>query len=588
MLELDRWLSTDVRNSIEQRYYAQVNEQARFENLIRDPEFPGKRGPHVGLFADHGVVHVRDVARQCLSVLDTVHGVLIPRRDPRRFARMQGYVVLVAYLHDIGMADFSAFGRAMHPESATQAVFAPALNDVVEAIWQENSGNLAWQLTRLAADGRLCVAPFVVLCEMLSLCFAHSKSKVPVSVLNDPAQLRSLAQRSLATDLRDLHSQQSAAGAAPAEVFPANPHLASFYTDFAREGFAWLVDSHPDSQALAHDVIDALRVLRCADALRQRGTVLRTSGGYEVFIDQRTAYALYALRLGNEHLFLLEHYDPVSIGEANLATIELDATCDLRLEFHRGSFSSPAATARAVTSCARVVRDIQTDVIASFVRDEAAPALKPAADMRIFLEETPDNPDFTEMVCEEIAAHDPATAHRIVIVPVLRHTPSEERKRYLAAPSLAWDEGEQAAFLAHMAHAGHPVARMDAAQAFQHVRLVTLKEGDVLIEADTPSAFVYVPLDPGLIIFPLGGYRTVEAAPWLPLGVTGVIRGAQRNATVVAQRTTRLLAIPRTVYLRFWHFAHTPASLCAAVTGAVGAMEGAAQGLCLDDQGASG
>ena len=30
-------------------------------------------------------------------------------------------------------------------------------------------------------------------------------------------------------------------------------------------------------------------------------------------------------------------------------------------------------------------------------------------------------------------------------------------------------------------------------------------------------------------------------------------------------RATRLLAIPRTVYMRFWHFAHTPNSLRAAV-----------------------
>ena len=40
---------------------------------------------------------------------------------------------------------------------------------------------------------------------------------------------------------------------------------------------------------LADDVVDALRALRAADVLRQRGTALRTSGGYEVFFDARTA-----------------------------------------------------------------------------------------------------------------------------------------------------------------------------------------------------------------------------------------------------------------------------------------------------------
>ena len=38
-------------------------------------------------------------------------------------------------------------------------------------------------------------------------------------------------------------------------------------------------------RALADDAIDAVRLVRAADALRQRGTTLRTSAGYEIFID---------------------------------------------------------------------------------------------------------------------------------------------------------------------------------------------------------------------------------------------------------------------------------------------------------------
>jgi hypothetical protein len=566
MAELDQWLSAEIRDTIEQRFYAQVTEQARFEHLIRDPTFLREGKTHVGLFPDHSVVHVRDVARQCLAVLDTVHGVLIPPRDSRRLARMRGCAVLLAYFHDIGMADSSTFGRAMHPEFAAQVVYAPELEDVVGAIWQENSGNLAWHLTQLASEGRLRAAPPVVLREMLALSFAHSKRKVPVDALNDPARLRVIAQRTVATDLHELYRGTQPTEEAESWRAPmlANACLAR-YTDFGADAFAWLTDSDQELEATAQDVIDVLRVLRCADALRQRGTVLRTSGGYEVFIDQRTAKALYSLRLGRDRLFMLEVDDPLSIGEANLAAIELDATCDLRLEFHRGSFSSPAATARAVSGCARTVRDIQADVIGSFTRADASAGLKPAAAMRIFFEEALDNPDFTEMVRQEIARHDPATAARIAVVPVLQDATPVERRRYLAAPPLAWDAAERAACLAHIARAGHPAEQMDAEQAFENVRLITLKEGEVLIEAGAPSAFVYVPLDDGLVVFPLGGYRTVSAAPWLPLGVTGVIRGAERNATVVAERAAHLLAIPRTVYMRFWHFAHTAASLRAAV-----------------------
>ena len=43
---------------------------------------------------------------------------------------------------------------------------------------------------------------------------------------------------------------------------------------------------------LADDVVDALQALRAADVLRQRGTVLRTSGGFEICMDAETARAV--------------------------------------------------------------------------------------------------------------------------------------------------------------------------------------------------------------------------------------------------------------------------------------------------------
>ena len=128
----------------------------------------------------------RDIANQVLDVLATCHGVLIPRRDPQRFALMQGYGVLLAYFHDIGMVDFSVFGRSMHPEFAAQAVFDPLLDDLIDAIWRENSGGLAWHLLLLSDEGLLTQEPKMVLREMLSLSICHSKTKIPVAMLNDP------------------------------------------------------------------------------------------------------------------------------------------------------------------------------------------------------------------------------------------------------------------------------------------------------------------------------------------------------------------------------------------------------------------
>ena len=60
----------------------------------------------------------------------------------------------------------------------------------------------------------------------------------------------------------------------------------------------------------------------------------------------------------------------------------------------------------------------------------------------------------------------------------------------------------------------------------------------------------------GLRGLPLGGYPGFVIQPWIPVGVTGVIRGAERNARVVAERDVDLLAIPKGVYLDHWHFTY--------------------------------
>src|SRR5512139_4281072 len=99
---LDPFISPHIRATIEENYYARVNEQAQLQQALKDPLFLPHPTAHVALYADHGVVHVRDVGQQILQVLDSIHGVLIPRRDSGRFNWMKHYGVMAAYAHDIG------------------------------------------------------------------------------------------------------------------------------------------------------------------------------------------------------------------------------------------------------------------------------------------------------------------------------------------------------------------------------------------------------------------------------------------------------------------------------------------------------
>jgi hypothetical protein len=93
---------------------------------------------------------------------------LIARREGERLdGFMKSYGVLVAYLHDIGLIDFRPFGRALHPEFASQSVFDPGFDYIVDAIWQSDCGGIASRLRGLANAGALAQNPRLVLRELL-------------------------------------------------------------------------------------------------------------------------------------------------------------------------------------------------------------------------------------------------------------------------------------------------------------------------------------------------------------------------------------------------------------------------------------
>ena len=586
--DLDRWLSPQTREAIEQRYYAEINRRARLETLSHDPSFLAalRTGePHVGLFSDHGIVHARDVAQQIVTVLERAHGLLIPRRPAWRFASMLGYGVLLAYLHDIGMIDFSAFGRAMHPEYAAQAVLSAEMDDLVAALWHENSGNLAWRLTQLAQVGALAEEPQMVLRELLALTIGHSKSKIPIELLNDRPALRHRLLAVAGADLRVLYYQQradrarqrlyaarqagdevaaerwsTALAAAEREELAARAAPERSRQPLSDDAFAWLVSAHPDVRALAEDAIDTVRALRAADSLRQRGLVLKTSGGYEMFISRVSGRAVYSLQANDGRLYLLEVPDPLSAGEAILAGSELDGNGDLRIAFHRGAFDTPAATDYAVAVTAGIVDDIIQDTVISFQRAPGEPAeeLKPAAEMRILLEETDDSAGFVARVRQRLIADAPGLRERVRLAPSLREVSERERALYLAGTPITWDRPTRQQFLDRLALSGQRCEGIDVEQAFADVRLARLRPGEVVIDAGAPAAFVYIPLGEGLRIVPLGGYDTIAARAWSPLGTTGVIRGAARNATVIADVVLEMVMIPKGVYMREWYRTHSP------------------------------
>ncbi len=562
---LDVYLPETMRRWFEDNYYKPIHERATVEYLsAHNPEFLVESP--AALYSDHGIVHVRDVAERILEVLDVINGVLIPRRSPRDLDMfMKSYGVLLAYLHDIGMREFTPFARFMHPELAAQWIFSPEFDAVVEEIWSQNIGNLAWRLLTLAREGELAQPPELVLRELMALCVCHSKSKVAISLLSQPEALRSVLQRSVGMDLQALYEMQKHRSDPALPLGPGRRELLEhYYSDFESESFRWMVSQTPGAMRLFQDAMDTVRALRCADALRQRGTVQKTSGGYEIFVSQQTGNALCSLRFAEERLYLMELHDPVSAGEANIAASALMREGDLRVAFHRGSFSDPGAVVRAAGCVGAVLDDIYKDVVLSFERsshdwrsDPLPAPIRTPNEMNILLENTDDNPDFVPQVIQCLAAINPDAAAQCRAVPSLHNSTPAETQRYLNGRQVDWDAAHRQALLEKVGATGQNIARIDIQRAFEHVREVTLEAGEVLIEAGTPSGFVYLPLGEGLQITPLGGYESISMQGWFPVGITGVIRGATRNAKVVARHRLSMLIIPKEVYLQFWYWPYT-------------------------------
>lgn len=547
--EVGTVLPEAVRQRLEGRYWAPIGEAAAVERWIDDDELHRDPARHPALFSDHGVVHVRDIAANAVALAGQLHGTLLPERDHARQRLVAGVAVLLTYVHDIGMVEPTAAGRRVHPQFAAQTVLSGGFDDLALDLWDADAAGLRTRLEAIERDlgpTAFAVPAPTVAREMVAAALGHSKSLVPAPVLDDRAAFRGVLVRGACTALDRLQETGRDPGTARDPAAPS-PVVAR-YRDVDTEAFAWLVDPRPPLVALADDVVDAVRVVRAADALRQRGTTLRTSAGYELCVDHVTGELVVGLRSADDAAaYLLRLHNPIGAAEANLRASWLTPDGRLTVGFYRGSFADPDVRRRLLEVTADVVADIEADAVGSFPATGAGRAPEGTVE----LSAPDDDPGFVTDLATVLATRHPRLAGRVRCVAGAVDVP--------AAPDTTWASGgramaahEVAELFDRMARHGLRAEAVDSAPALAGARHVTVAAGTVLLQPGTAASVVVVPLGPGLAVVPSGGYAPRPLHPWLPVGVTGVVRGGERNAAVVAEHDADVLVVPADVYLTEW------------------------------------
>jgi hypothetical protein len=198
------------------------------------------------------------------------------------------------------------------------------------------------------------------------------------------------------------------------------------------------------------------------------------------------------------------------------------------------------------------------------------PARRSNRDIRIQLERPGDRPAFADDVAAMVAEREPSIAFRLVTVADTEGAAPEEQRRFFGATPVDGAGLEADELLRRMAEHGVETTGLDHAAAFAEACRATIRPGEVLVAPGSPPSFVYVPTSPGLVVRPAGGYAPSPLPPWVPVGTTGVIRRAERNSEIIAEREVDVIMIPGELYARAWLRPIAVAELAARLRGPVG------------------
>lgn len=533
-----------VLRTIEDRYWRPIEEVTSLESLLDDDHFFADPGRHVALFSDHGVVHVRDVAARAAELARRLDGVLIPARSAERSTFVAATAALLAYLHDIGMTPVNRWGRPVHAQYAAQVPYSDEFAPILDELSSLGGLGVRGRIEELGSSVGFDVPARFVLREVLATTVAHSKSTVPSTVLDRRVEFRDLMRRTVLTPLAAL---AGAARSNETDPTDASRRYGELGLDPERVSFTWLEAEHGPLRQFADDVVDAVRVLRAADALRQRGTTLRTSSGFEICADRDSGHGVFALRSANRRvLALFCDPNPFSGAEANLDEADLTDDGSLRLSFHRESFGDPTAAERIAAEAAALVVDIEADVLGSFATTDRL-----GAGLVELVRRDRDAPLIDRVA--ELVRRMPGLADRVSVIDAPPRSLAPDLREW-SLDGVAFEPTPErvAEVVAELARHGMNTSAIDTEVAFDGVRQVRIGKDEEVFAPHTEATVVLIPMGDGLELVTTGGYGHRVVPAWVPAGVTGVVRHGERNAHVRAASEVDVLVVPRELFLAEW------------------------------------
>jgi hypothetical protein len=530
-------------------FYRNTMEQASPRALAR---MSATSGADPAWWFDHGPNHGRNVVENASDLIETAQERgLIERRTGARAGTMELMTRVNAGMHDIWMQDLTQAGRPLHPARAAREAFSRGLDAAASDILAERVDGHRTLQEALVRDYGVAAADVPrVMREMMSLSYGHSKSAVPLETLDSPSLMRKT--------MKDVVRAQEAGKETPFES-----HYAP--GSFDRVAYDWL-ETNPK---LSADMIDAVRILRPADAMRWRGpNDSRSSNGSSIgvaVIDGEVTTFMRMADAESGRTYMVRFDSPISMGEANTRYTSVNAKGELTLGLDKGSFGSEANDRVMARGSAHVILDVGQDWVGSFRGVERKPIVVELPAER--------SPQFKKMLqdgLQEALAElrhkgkDTRLASRVVENVVFVESASGAAKapgsRAPPAELIRYGNGKPfdpagrraPELLKLIGDNGVDVSALDASRAFEGARVITLAPGEELIKKGTGGEFVYVLMEGELKTVLGRGYAAHPLPKGVPTGEMAVISGNARSADVSATQASRVLAIPKATYLAEW------------------------------------